>query len=318
MRDPARETPVADVYVDCVAPHVPATSSVRVADLDFHLVFRNEDKRGVPFSFWFAENDGAADRRRFRYPRERRVWMAVESPVRPIFSRAVDLARDYGLVLTHWKPLLDRGPPFVLHPYGTTWLGGVDARASHPKSRLVSFLGSIRHPDGGGYDVRKRVATMLLADDRVECFGYGIRELPGKLPGLSPFAFSVAMENTREDFYFTEKLVDCLLTETVPVYWGCPSIGEIFDVRGIVVFETPDDLRAILDELTPDRYREMLPYVRANRDLALARDWASQEGLYRRAMARALEAGFDALSPPRLRPRMVDLARRTMTLWRGS
>jgi hypothetical protein len=41
--------------------------------------------------------------------------------------------------------------------------------------------------------------------------------------------YSVATENSSIFNYFTEKLIDCLITKTIPVYWGCPNIMEYFD-----------------------------------------------------------------------------------------
>ena len=49
------------------------------------------------------------------------------------------------------------------------------------------------------------------------------------------------MENSKHDFYFTEKLIDCFLTGTVPIYWGCPGIGKFFDTNGILSFDTLQD-----------------------------------------------------------------------------
>ena len=41
--------------------------------------------------------------------------------------------------------------------------------------------------------------------------------------------YSIAIESSQETNYFTEKLIDCLITKTIPVYWGCPNISEFFD-----------------------------------------------------------------------------------------
>jgi hypothetical protein len=41
--------------------------------------------------------------------------------------------------------------------------------------------------------------------------------------------YSVAIESTEEVNYLSEKLIDCLITKTIPVYWGCPNISDFFD-----------------------------------------------------------------------------------------
>jgi hypothetical protein len=41
--------------------------------------------------------------------------------------------------------------------------------------------------------------------------------------------YSIVVESSSEPNYFTEKLIDCLVTKTIPIYWGCPNISEYFD-----------------------------------------------------------------------------------------
>ena len=48
--------------------------------------------------------------------------------------------------------------------------------------------------------------------------------------------FSIAIENSRNGCYFTEKILDCFTTRTVPIYWGCPDIGDYFDMNVIITF----------------------------------------------------------------------------------
>jgi hypothetical protein len=147
---------------------------------------------------------------------------------------------------------------------------------------MVSFIGSLQHPDVGAYRFRREVAEYLLQRGDVECYGRGIRETPGKREALAPFRFSVAMENAASDFYFTEKLVDCLLTETVPIYFGCPSIDMLFDPRGMLRFATLDELNRHLDRLTPELYDEMRPYALANKEAVVAKRWHNHAGLLSR------------------------------------
>ena len=81
--------------------------------------------------------------------------------------------------------------------------------------------------------------------------------------------FSVVMENSIADNYYTEKIIDCFITGNIPIYRGCKNIGKFFDKRGIIEFNNIEDLRHILDSLTPQIYEEMLPYVKINFELAL-------------------------------------------------
>ena len=42
------------------------------------------------------------------------------------------------------------------------------------------------------------------------------------------YMFTIAIENTSHDHYFTEKIVNPLLYDTIPLYWGCKKIEEYF------------------------------------------------------------------------------------------
>lgn len=61
----------------------------------------------------------------------------------------------------------------------------------------------------------------------------------------------------RREGYFTEKLLDCFLLRTVPIYWGCPNLADFgFDDAGVVALPDggggdPDAVaRAALDLVT--------------------------------------------------------------------
>jgi len=47
-----------------------------------------------------------------------------------------------------------------------------------------------------------------------------------------------------------------------------PSIGEIFDLKGMIIFNNIDDLKDIIDNLKEDTYDKLLPYVNKNFEIA--------------------------------------------------
>ena len=42
------------------------------------------------------------------------------------------------------------------------------------------------------------------------------------------YMFTIAIENTSHDHYFSEKIVNPLIYDTIPLYWGCKKIEEYF------------------------------------------------------------------------------------------
>ena len=81
--------------------------------------------------------------------------------------------------------------------------------------------------------------------------------------------FHIAVENSRNLNYYTDKIVDCFATKTIPIYWGAPNIEDYFNKDGIIIFEDEDDLINILNNLTEEDYKNRLEAVEENHILAL-------------------------------------------------
>ena len=74
--------------------------------------------------------------------------------------------------------------------------------------------------------------------------------------------------NAKHNHYFTETLVDTFRCGTVPIFWGCDNIGEYFNEKGILRFNTGPELIKILDNLSEQKYHEMMPYIEENYEIA--------------------------------------------------
>ena len=76
------------------------------------------------------------------------------------------------------------------------------------------------------------------------------------------FQFSIVIENSSQPNYFTEKLIDCLITKTIPIYYGCPNIDEYFDTKGWILLEAFDPMKRLeelyqkLQGISPQWYSE--------------------------------------------------------------
>jgi len=104
-------------------------------------------------------------------------------------------------------------------------------------------------------------------------FGFETRDSSkGKFNALKDYAFSIAIENLShevDDYYFTEKIVDCFVTGTVPIYYGCPNIHKFFDQKGILIFTNEQELSDILDSLSIDLYYSMMDSIKYNFEKSL-------------------------------------------------
>jgi hypothetical protein len=91
-----------------------------------------------------------------------------------------------------------------------------------------------------------------------------------KFPLFETFQFSLVIESCSEKNYFTEKLIDCLITKTIPIYYGCPNISDFFDTQGWIILvsistiERIKELESKLSLLNSDYYTRYLNTVEKN------------------------------------------------------
>lgn len=95
--------------------------------------------------------------------------------------------------------------------------------------------------------------------------------LDSKISLFKDFQYSIVIENTREINCFSEKLIDCLITKTIPIYFGCINISDYFDTSGWIILETLDmtnELKEKLKILTSTSYTENMKTIMSNYEKA--------------------------------------------------
>lgn len=83
---------------------------------------------------------------------------------------------------------------------------------------------------------------------QVDLFGRGINEFEDKWDVLAPYKYSLAIENASFPDYMTEKLVDCYLSYTFPLYHGAPNTSEYFDGRSFLAIDL-DDAQGVIKQV---------------------------------------------------------------------
>ena len=193
------------------------------------------------------------------YSIKRKIGWLLESPV--VTTSSYEWMKvnynDFDVVFTHNKELLDLNEKFKFAPTGGCWIFPKDQQI-HDKTKNISIIASPKKYLLG-HRLRHEVVEKFSF---IDTYGRGYKVLDNKLEGLKDYRFSVAIENTNEDYYFTEKLIDCFMTGTVPIYWGCPSIGEFFNEKGMIKFDNIEDV-AFLD-FDEKKYESMLSYIKEN------------------------------------------------------
>jgi hypothetical protein len=95
--------------------------------------------------------------------------------------------------------------------------------------------------------------------DKFDLYGRGFNEIENKEDGLKDYMFSISIENDTYDTYFTEKILDCFATGTIPVYKGTKNITKYFDKEGIIFLDDTN-----IEELNEYLYKSKIEHVKNN------------------------------------------------------
>lgn len=133
-----------------------------------------------------------------------------------------------------------RAPNFVLYPQ---WEDLLNRKSSNiaDLSDKPSFCNFI-YTNGNGHPHRVAFFNFLNGIMKVDSFGRFLRnsdhtiDAPysgdwskSKVDAQKKFRFSIAFENSETPGYTTEKIVHALSADTIPIYWGDPCVGRIFN-----------------------------------------------------------------------------------------
>lgn len=172
-----------------------------------------------------------------------------------------DHNKDYDVVLTYNRDLLNLKQNFTFCPHAGCWIKKKDQKI-YKKDKYLSVI----------FSDKKNTVGQQLRHDVINEFkeqinfiaGRGYNEIESKLDALKDFRYQIVIENSSHDYYFTEKLIDCFITGTIPIYWGCPSIGKFFDLDGFYNFYDIDELKGILNQISADDYNSKKELIKAN------------------------------------------------------
>ncbi len=174
-------------------------------------------------------------------------------------------------VLTFDQPLIDRIPNALYIPHGGCWLNPIPnaQQLATSKTQGVSLIASPKR-DTEGHRLRHDVIEWANTHGHsLDAYGKQYRSLPEKSEALLPYRYSVVIENSQSSNYFTEKLIDCLLCNCLPIYWGTSDIKHYFDPSGILYCESFEEICDTIATLTPDDYQSRSAAIQRNRELAI-------------------------------------------------
>jgi len=210
------------------------------------------------------------------HPKQNQFGMAWESPaiVPQLYDALMmhhkELKKYYQHIFTYHPSLLERDSdlfkyaPSYGHWINTNYGGYYDDKIE--KTECCSLVVSDKQMTGG-HAMRAWLAQRYTKQG-LHVFGAGVSNPFAKSTDvLGRYRFHLAIENHVCKNYITEKILNCFATETIPIYWGCPNLGDWFNLNGVIGFEEFVEgckTGRIDNYLTESLYRSKLSAIKEN------------------------------------------------------
>lgn len=181
----------------------------------------------------------------------------------------------FQVILTWSDKILNNCENAIYFPFTSSWFTEEQYVKNHNKKFEIAHLcGKLLKTYGQSlrHELLTRKNEIKIPTKFFDVYGdrYNVDDArKGKEFIFGNSMFGVVIENTSHRGYFTEKIIDCFLMKTIPIYWGCPNVGDFFNEKGIIKFDNVDDFIYISNILTPEFYESRKEIIEENYQLAL-------------------------------------------------
>ena len=145
---------------------------------------------------------------------------------------------QFDIILTHHKPLLQISNKFKYYP---VW----------PRIKMDNSNWII--PE------KTKLISAIFSDKRMT-------------DGTGKYMFQIVVENIFSG-YVSEKANDCFANGTIPIYYGNSksNINDYYDIDGVILFETLDELEYIINHtISKEYYNQRKKIINKNYNLAIS------------------------------------------------
>lgn len=211
-------------------------------------------------------------------PRENTLLVTMEPSSVKLYGAS--FLRQFGVILTSQEPWATRQPQAIHSQAGLRWYYGIgkdavrdfDTIIAMPPPKKSAAVSTVCSSKQQGHTLhRKRYQFIRSLHEKIpelEVFGHGVRFIDDKADAIDPYRCHIAIENHVAPHHWTEKLADCFLGWSLPIYHGCPNAADYFPEDSFISIniENPEGaLAAIQAAIVPGEYERRLPAIREAR-----------------------------------------------------
>lgn len=202
------------------------------------------------------------------------LWVKEMEAISNFRSTAIDNKDKFDAILTYDEEILKQCENAHLMLFGTSWVHNYNF--SDKKFQISHLTGHKNY--AVGHKLRQKIhykqnSIKTPKDFYISKYGGVENFANNKILGeqkepLFDSQFHICIENSQQSNCFTEKIMDCFVTKTIPIYFGAPNIEEYFDINGILVANNFEEILTICNSLTENDYHKRMSSIEKNFELA--------------------------------------------------
>jgi len=236
------------------------------------------DKPGISCDVLVTLN--AVNKNIFTFCRKGGRWLMSQEPPHAFYTWQTKGYKYFDRIYTFWKQndfpqhhIINTQTSLPWH-IGKSYdeLVRLDENNLSSKKDSVSWITSNLN-NRPGHALRLGFIDYLRAHQfPFDLFGRGFQPVADKFDVIFPYKYSIAIENFSCPDYWTEKIADCFLSWTMPVYYGCTNIVNYFPRQSMIMIdpqEPAEALRVIQEAINGDSWKKNLEYIKEARELIL-------------------------------------------------
>ncbi len=205
------------------------------------------------------------------------IWCLMQEPyMKGHTDWMVEKLGPYSRVLTHHAPFnhskFTVSQPAIPWHVNKTFDQLVSLEVPAKPRSLSWVVGNAKDLPGHG----RRLAFLEYIQKEgtldIDLFGRAVRFIEDKWEGLAPYKYSLAIENSSSPDYWTEKIADCFLSWSVPIYYGCTNLENYFPKDSFIRIDirSPEQaFKSVQAVLWEDDWERRLPALKEARDRVL-------------------------------------------------
>lgn len=149
------------------------------------------------------------------------------------------------------------------------YLSSLDPHFNNKKNHIVWVTSN--QSSSQGHSARMNFLNSIKNTSGIKIFGRGIKPINDKWDVLSKSKYAIAYENFTNDYYWTEKISDCFLSYTMPIYFGCNNIQQFFPRESFIQLDPKDKHISLFfkELLKSNKWEESLEAIKSAREMIL-------------------------------------------------